>query len=73
MDDTAPITPVSNAQVGSLILTCGVCGEAITIDHYELDEETGKVDIGYDYQDCPECGEIFDAQGFTFSCTPDTP
>ena len=58
---------IANAQIGTLILTCGVCDGEIEIEFLHLDEEAGGIDGIEAFPVCPECGEVNDASGVRFS------
>ena len=66
-DDLLPMERITSVEVGSLLVTCGMCGHAIEIGYEALDQENGRVDPAEDFDECPQCGCLHDAQAATFS------
>ncbi|MFD1913819.1 hypothetical protein [Halodurantibacterium flavum] len=62
-----PIVPITAVEVAALFCTCGCCDNAFLIEHEALDQEAGAVAPEHDFQECPECGTLFDAQTARFS------
>ncbi|WP_339107124.1 hypothetical protein [Thioclava sp. GXIMD4216] len=58
------IFPIDAVDVASLHCICGACGAVFVIEYDALTED--GVDVEHDFQDCPECGEIYDAQAVRF-------
>lgn len=67
MAEDLHIEPIETVEVAALLCTCGMCGHGILIEHEALDQESGKVDAAQDFDECPECGTVFDAQAARFS------
>ena len=65
--------PIRDVQVASLLVTCGNCEHGVTIEYDALDHEAGKVEREGDFQECPECGVLIDAQRATFSAYFESP
>ena len=63
--------PISSVEVAALLCKCGMCDHAILIEYESLDQESGMVDAAYDFDECPECGTLFDAQAARFSARVD--
>lgn len=66
MTELPSLTPVSDAQVTSLQLTCGVCDAAIELDVTALNFEQGRIEAIDAFGACPECGEPYDASRVEF-------
>lgn len=67
MAEDLHIEPIEVVEVAALLCTCGMCGHGILIEYDALDQEEGKVDAAHDFNACPECGTLFDAQAARFS------
>ncbi len=67
MAEELHIEPIEAVEVAALLCTCGMCGFAILIEYEALNQESGKVDAAHDFQECPECETLFDAQAARFN------
>ena len=67
MAEDLPIVPISAVEVAALLCTCGCCYHAFLVEYEALDQEAGSVAPEHDFQECPECGTLFDAQAARFS------
>lgn len=67
MTEVLHIELIEAVEVAAVLCTCGMCGHGILIEYEGLDQESGKVDAAHDFDECPECGTVFDAQAARFS------
>ena len=64
--------PAESVMIGLITVGCSCCGNALEFDELQIDEDIGgsfKENDENRFQECTECGQLYDAGAVTFSPT----
>ena len=62
--------PAQSVMIGGITVCCPCCGSSLEFEELQIDEDIGgpfKVSGENRFQECEECGQLYDAGAVTFS------